>query len=100
MTDLDMKQMLEYQEERKSLAVSYLLWGFLGYFGAHRFYLGETGTAVVMLILTLTVVGILVTFVWWIVDAVLLPRIVKDINRDILDDITDSHRHGAYSDRY
>ncbi|MCY3542180.1 MAG: TM2 domain-containing protein [Gammaproteobacteria bacterium] len=100
MTDLDVKQFLEYQEEKKSLAVSYLLWGFLGYFGAHRFYLGETGTAVAMLILTLTVVGILVTFVWWIVDAVLLPGIVKDINRDILDDITDSYRHGVYSDRY
>ena len=45
------RQMLEHQEERKSTAVTYVLWGFLGAFGAHRFYLGETGTAVAQLIL-------------------------------------------------
>lgn len=37
---------------KSRLATSLLAW-FLGQFGAHRFYLGKTGTAVTMLILTL-----------------------------------------------
>jgi len=30
----------------KNLLAAYLLWFFLGIFGAHRFYLGRTGSAV------------------------------------------------------
>lgn len=88
MEDLEMKQYMEYQEEKKSLAVTYLLWGFVGPFGGHRFYLERTGSAVAMLILSLTIVGFVVTFFWWIVDAILIPGMVKEINRDILYDIT------------
>lgn len=91
MNDLDVKQLLEYQDEKKSLAVSYVLWGFIGPFGAHRFYLEQTGTAIAMLVLTLTIVGVIVTIIWWIVDAVLIPGMVKDINKDILADITGSY---------
>ncbi len=89
MNDLDVKQMIEYNDEKKSLAVTYVLWGIVGLFGAHRFYLGETGTAVAQLILTLTVIGAIVTFVWWIVDAVIIPGMVRDINSDILAEIED-----------
>ena len=60
----------------------------LGPFGAHRFYLEKTGSAVAMLILTLTIIGIIVTFIWWTVDAVLTVGMVKDKNKDILYDIT------------
>ena len=88
MNDLDVKQMMMYQELRKSLAVTYILWGFVGPFGGHRFYLGKIGTAVAQLILTLTVVGIIVTFIWWIVDACLIPGMVKDINFEVLEEIS------------
>lgn len=88
MNDLDVKQMFEYEEQKTSLLVTYLLWFFIGAFGAHRFFLGKKGTAVAMLICTLTIVGYAVTFVWWIVDACLIPGMVKDINREILADIT------------
>jgi len=37
---------------KSRLATSLFAW-FLGYFGAHRFYIGKTGSAVAMLVLTL-----------------------------------------------
>jgi len=47
---------------KSRLATSLLAW-FLGSFGAHRFYIGKTGTAVVMLVLGL--IGW--TTVWFLV---------------------------------
>ena len=41
---------MEEISPKSRLAVTLFAW-FLGIFGAHRFYLGKTGTAVVMLIL-------------------------------------------------
>lgn len=35
------------------MSVAYILWFFLGGLGGHRFYLGKTGSAVGLLILTL-----------------------------------------------
>lgn len=92
MNDLDVKQLLEYEQEKKSLAVTYVVWGFVGLFGGHRFYLGKMGTAVAMLILTLTVGGLVATLIWWIVDAVRIPEIVRDLNRQILEWITNERR--------
>ncbi|KQN26006.1 hypothetical protein ASE86_07495 [Sphingomonas sp. Leaf33] len=48
--------------------VAALLAFFLGTLGIHRFYLGRTGSGVVMLILTCTLVGLLVTGLWAFVD--------------------------------
>lgn len=42
----------------------------LGTLGVHRFYLGRTGSGIVMLVLTLTVVGLLVTGLWALIDTV------------------------------
>lgn len=43
---------------------------FFGVFGIHRFYLGRNGTGVLMLVLSITVVGLIVTGIWALVDTV------------------------------
>lgn len=56
------------EPRNKILAVVLAL--FFGTLGIHRFYLGRTGSGVVMLLLSLTIVGLLVTGVWAFIDAV------------------------------
>lgn len=59
------------QSDRKLLPAT-LLCFLIGVFGAHRFYAGKTGTGVVMLVLTLTFVGVVVTGIWALVDLIVL----------------------------
>ena len=76
----DTRVLLLYEANKTSLVVAYLLWFFLGMFGGHNFYLKRTGVAVAQLILTLTIVGMLITIVWVIVDAFLIPSWVPRQN--------------------
>lgn len=79
-----------YDANKKSLLVAYLLWWFLGFVGAHRFYLGRTGSAVLMLllsavswVLTFVLVGFLglaLIGLWWLIDALLIPGMVRSDN--------------------
>jgi TM2 domain-containing membrane protein YozV len=84
------EQMLVEQRvtnEAKSAGVAYLLLLFVGGFGAHRFYLGKTGSAIAMLImfilgwltLALVVGGVLLVIVgiWCLVDLFLIPGIIQ-----------------------
>ena len=74
----------------KSVGLAYVLWFLLGLAGVHRIYLGRVGSGVGMLILTLLTICFgyiifigwflalplgLAVFVWWIVDAFLIPGI-------------------------
>jgi TM2 domain-containing membrane protein YozV len=76
----DTRVMLLFEANKKTAVVAYLLWFFLGLFGAHNFYLKRTGVAVAQLILTLTVIGMLITIVWVFVDAFLIPGWVRNQN--------------------
>ncbi len=49
---------VQYDIEKKSLLVAYLLWFFLGYVGAHRFYLGKLISGLVMLVLSAVVLAL------------------------------------------
>ncbi|GAI29717.1 unnamed protein product [marine sediment metagenome] len=68
--------------QKSRLAATLLAW-FLGYFGAHRFYIGKTGTAIIMLILniigwsTVWVYGIgfiflIPVWIWALIDFILI----------------------------
>ena len=87
----------QYDIEKKSLLVAYLLWAFLGYVGAHRFYLGRPVSGFIMLALSGAV--LLITFVsfgllsflwvivaiWWFIDALLIPGMAASRNTRIAD---------------
>ncbi|SFD59335.1 TM2 domain-containing membrane protein YozV [Actinopolyspora alba] len=76
--------MMEYQARQKSLVVSYVLWLFLGLFGAHRFYAGNrVGTAVAQLVCTVLVITSPISAVWALVDAFLIPGWIKQHNLEL-----------------
>lgn len=56
----------------KSRTVALLLAMFLGTFGAHRFYAGRSGSATAMLLISLTVFGLIVTWPWALIDMIVI----------------------------
>ncbi len=92
-SQLDARELMLLEAEvktyGKNMVVAYVLWYFLGIFGAHRFYMGKTGSAIAQLILSITIVGTIVTSIWWIVDAFLLHTWVKERNAYVESNIID-----------
>jgi TM2 domain-containing membrane protein YozV len=78
----------QFNTNGKSTTVAYLLWFFLGGFGAHRFYFGKMGSGFGMLglflgscVLSLVIIGLIgfpILSVWWIVDAFLISKWMKE----------------------
>lgn len=60
--------------EKKSAGAAYLLWFFLGWISAHRFYLGKPVTAILQILSYFILVG----FVWWLLDLFLISSIIND----------------------
>ena len=60
--------------EGPSVLVAYLLWFFLWPISAHRFYLGRAGSAVLQILSYLILIG----FVWLLIDAILIPGMVRE----------------------
>ena len=69
-----------FEAHRKSAGATYVLWFFLGFLGAHRFYLGRTGTGIAQLLMGLSIIGIIPLAFWWLIDAFLIPDMVSDEN--------------------
>jgi len=80
-----------YEDRKKSVGIGYLLWFFFGAIGGHRFYLKQTGTAVAMLVISLTLVGLIVTAIWALVDAFLIPGMADRVNADIKREVFGRH---------
>tara|TARA_Y100000588_G_scaffold210270_1_gene224198 strand:- start:31366 stop:31713 length:348 start_codon:yes stop_codon:yes gene_type:complete len=71
--------------KEKNMIVSFLLWFFLGFFGAHRFFLGKTKSAIgmiVLFLLGLVSAGILmpVLWIWWAIDGYFTYKYTNDHN--------------------
>ena len=56
----------------ESFVTTFLLCLFFGIFGAHRFYTGQTVTAIAQLILTLTWVGTSISIPWVLCDFIMI----------------------------
>ena len=80
----DTRTLLLYDANRKSAVIAYILWFFLGWFGAHNFYLGRKGVGIAQVLLTISVIGWFITFVWVVVDAFLIPGWVRRENNLLL----------------
>lgn len=91
-----LQTMMRYNEHRKSAGVAYILWLFLAYFSGHRFYLGRTGSAIAQTALflvsalltaasfTIGAVALLVWVGWSLVDAFLIPGMVRRHNEALM----------------
>ena len=55
-------------ESQKSKIVAAVLAIFLGYFGAHDFYLGYKKNGLIKIIMTITVIGAFASYVWTLFD--------------------------------
>lgn len=66
--------------KRKSYIITYLLWWFGGMFGLHRMYLGQWLSGAVMLLLTLSWIGIPIAGIIWLCDIVLNYSKLEYIN--------------------
>jgi TM2 domain-containing membrane protein YozV len=85
--------MMQYDAAKKSAGIAYVLWFFLGSLGAHRFYLGQSGSGAAMAIIfvislfttfiMIGFVGLAAIGIWWLVDAFLIPGIVTRVNLEL-----------------
>lgn len=89
----DVGKVMMYESNKKSVGVAYLLWFFFGMLGAHRFYIGETGTGTAILLITIcsiflkfVLIGFVTIFIsvtWVFVDLFLIPSLVKKQNNEL-----------------
>ncbi|MEM1052612.1 MAG: NINE protein [Pseudomonadota bacterium] len=84
MDELKQKEIV-FERNEKSKAVAYLLWLLFGWLGIHRFYAGKTGSGLVQLLLSLSVLGLAVTILWWLIDAFLIPDMINQHNLNTID---------------
>lgn len=95
--DTEAGRMMRYDANKKSLLVAYLLWFFLGFLAAHRFYVGATTSALILVALWLVgmalsviLIGhviLLIPAVWWVIDAFLIPGLVSARNNSLIAEI-------------
>lgn len=64
--------LLSEQSSSKSKTVLALVCWFLGVLGIHRFMVGKVGTGIVMLVISLTFFGLIITGMWAFIDFIII----------------------------
>lgn len=75
---------------RRDVGVAYLLAIAAGILGAHRFYLGRKGSAFAMLLLSISMIGLPIAVIWFIVDLFLISDMTRDYNQALMN----GEKHG------
>ncbi|UDI77485.1 TM2 domain-containing protein [Staphylococcus taiwanensis] len=91
--NLEEKAYVEQQvvNQSRKTNIAYLFWFFLGGFGAHRFYMGKTGSAIALLLVSLITVWFTLgipTFIWVVIDAFLIPGWIREDQERIRQQVT------------
>ncbi|RMW42831.1 TM2 domain-containing protein [Lactiplantibacillus pentosus] len=70
----------EIELRKKPALITYLLCLFIGTLGAHRYYVGKTGSAIAMTLITVLTLGFgaIVTGIWALVDLFLINGWLQD----------------------
>ena len=92
--------MSEMNTNSKSAAAAYLLWFFLGAFGAHRFYMGRNGSAfgqlglfigsVLLSVVAIGLIGFPILGIWLLVDVFLINGWLKEANNAVISTVSAS----------
>jgi TM2 domain-containing membrane protein YozV len=94
----DPSKQARWDRLHKSKAKAYLLWAFLGVLGGHRFYLGYYPSGIFQALMCVlgailafaTPIGVFVLVapaLWLLVDAAIVPAIVRHQNADLIEQI-------------
>jgi TM2 domain-containing membrane protein YozV len=83
MDDKHLKTLIQFEAEKKSIAAAFILAIYLGVFGGHDYYLGDVGRGVFKLILTISLVGLIFSLIWVLVDLIGMPGRVLEKNRQL-----------------
>lgn len=62
---------LRTDSKHSKVVLAIVCW-FFGIFGVHRFMVGKIGTGVLMLVLTLTVIGSIISLIWTFIDFIMI----------------------------
>ena len=109
--DMSTREVLLYQNNKKSVGVTYVFWALLGLLGAHRFYVGDVGRGLTFIMLAMAEVvvgaiafesangyGILAAYgldiiigLMFAIDAFLIPGCVNRYNNDLLKRMADEN---------
>ncbi len=83
----DAMAMMTFETHKKSAGVAYFLWFFFGLLGIHRFYFRQFISGFIMLGLTVTIVGLVISGIWWVIDLFLIPAMAKEYNKSVVREI-------------
>ena len=89
----DTKRMMQFEARKKGAGVAYVLWFFLGTLGAHRMYLGRTGSGLLMLAMTVLSwlltggIGMIVVGLWALIDVFLIGGMVQAYNERLAQEL-------------
>lgn len=103
---ISIAQMLAYEQRKKSLAAALVLWFFLWWLGAHRFYLRSPYMAVLVAVagcvaslMAALSLGLLapVCLVLWLAELIWLVQRVEAVNKTVLFEVvTEGMRDDGY----